>query len=481
MANEVRSSEKAFWSIISAVFFGNFLAVMNTSTVNIAVPAIMGEFSTHLPTAQWTVTGFMLAAGAAAPSAGWFGARFGYKRVYIAALSGFFLFSVICILSSSIEMLIIARMMQGVFSGIMMPATMTLIYQTIDKSRQAYGISLWSLSSALAPAVGPVLAGFLIDIFDWRALFYFNLPVSAGAIIAAVKFLPDTDKGEKTPFDFWGLGFSFGGSILLLTAFAKAGTWGWTDVKTLSLIGAGAFLLLLFVKRELKIEFPLLNFSVFQHRRFAYGIILNAILSIALYAGAFLVPIFLQTSLNLGALHTGLIMMPGAFVMAFFTPITGKLYNKIGPLPLIMAGLIVMAIGTFMMGELTIETTALYVIVWTSIRYLGIALCNMPIINVGMSAVPLQVAGYASALNNWTRQCIASLSIALFSGLIAYRSNIRLEAGGDLSAASAAAAGDVFLISLIPLIIAVPLTLLLREKHQSSENKILAGEKVKNQ
>ncbi|RST76253.1 DHA2 family efflux MFS transporter permease subunit [Siminovitchia acidinfaciens] len=480
MAIKARGSEKAFWSIISAVFFGNFLAVMNTSTVNIAVPAIMGEFSTHLPTAQWTVTGFMLAAGAAAPSAGWFGTRFGYKRVYIAALSGFFIFSVICILSNSIEMLIIARMIQGVFSGIMMPATMTLIYQTIDKSRQAYGISLWSLSAALAPAVGPVLAGFLIDLFDWRAVFYFNLPVTAGAIAAAVKFLPDTDKGGKTPFDFWGLVFSFGGSILLLTAFAEAGTWGWSNVKTLSLIGAGALLLFLFVKRELKIEFPLLNFSVFKHRRFAYGIILNAVLSIALYAGAFLVPIFLQTSLGLGALQTGLIMMPGAFVMAFFTPITGRLYTRTGPLPLIMAGLIVMAIGTFMMGELTIKTTAFYVIVWTSIRYLGIALCNMPIINVGMSAVPLDVAGYASALNNWTRQCIASLSIALFSGLLAYRSNIHLASGIDTKAASAAAAGDVFLISLIPLIIAVPLTLLLRERRQTGNKKVLAGEKVKN-
>lgn len=481
MANESTGSEKAFWSIISAVFFGNFLAVMNTSTVNIAVPAVMGEFSTQLPTAQWTVTGFMLAAGAAAPSAGWFGARFGYKRVYIAALLGFFIFSVICILSSSIEMLIISRMIQGVFSGIMMPATMTLIYQTIDKSRQAYGISLWSLSSALAPAVGPVLAGILIDIFDWRALFYFNLPVTAVAIFAAIKFLPDTDKGAKTPFDFWGLAFSFGGSILLLTAFAEAGTWGWTDMNTLSMIGAGTILLFLFVKRELKIEFPLLNFAVFKHRRFAYGIILNAVLSIALYAGAFLVPIFLQTSLNLGALQTGLIMMPGAFVMAFFTPITGRLYNKVGPLPLIMAGLIVMGLGTFMMGDLTLKTTAFYVIVWSSVRYLGIALCNMPIINVGMSAVPLDVAGYASALNNWTRQCIASLSIALFSGLLAYRSNIHTASGIDPGAASAAAGGDVFLISLIPLIIAVPLTLLLRDRRKFDKSGVLAGQKVKNQ
>ncbi|MFS0646407.1 MFS transporter [Siminovitchia sp. 179-K 8D1 HS] len=336
--------------------------------------------------------------------------------------------------------------------------------QTIDKRRQAFGISLWSLSSALAPAVGPVLAGVLIDLLDWRALFYFNLPIAAIAIVIALKNLPETDLSEKTRFDLWGLFFSFVGSVLLLAAFAEAGAWGWLDKRTILMVLAGAILLALFVKRELAVEFPLLNFSVLAYRKFTYSIILNAVLSIALYAGAFLIPIFLQTSLGLGALHTGLIMMPSAFVMALFTPVTGKLYNRAGPLPLILAGLAIMGLGTYMMGSLTLQTTALYVIIWSSVRYLGIALCNMPILNVGMSAVPLDIAGYASALNNWTRQCIASLSIALFSGLIAYRSAVHGANGANPDAASALAAGDVFMLSLIPLIISLPLALLLKEK-----------------
>ncbi|MFS0646879.1 MFS transporter, partial [Siminovitchia sp. 179-K 8D1 HS] len=131
MVGQGKGSEKAFWSIIAAVFFGNFLAVMNTSTVNIAIPSFMGEFAAKLPTAQWTVTGFMLAAGAAAPSAGWFGARFGYKKVYIGALTGFFICSLLITFSWSIEILILSRMLQGVFSGILMPATMTLIYERL--------------------------------------------------------------------------------------------------------------------------------------------------------------------------------------------------------------------------------------------------------------------------------------------------------------------------------------------------------------
>lgn len=464
VGEQANSSGKAFWSIIFAVFFGNFLAVMNTSTVNVAVPAFMAQFSAHLPSAQWTVTGFMLAAGAAAPSAGWFGARFGNKKLYIGALCGFFVFSISCIFSWTIEMLILSRMLQGICSGLLMPTTMTLVYQTIDKSRQAYGLSLWSLSAVLAPAVGPVLAGFLIDLFNWRALFYLNLPIAVAAIAAAFKYLPDTAVGNKTPFDFPGLVYSFGGSILLLTAFAEAGSWGWVNWKTLFTVGVGILLLFLFVGRELSIEFPLLNFGVLSHRRYTYSLILNAVLSVGLYAGAFLVPIFLQTSLHLGALHTGLIMMPGAFMMALFTPITGKLYDKTGPVPLIFTGIMIMIVGTFMMGSLSIETTALYVIIWTSVRYIGIALCNMPITNAGMFSVPLEIAGYASALNNWARQCIASLSIALFSAMLAYRSSVYMQGGDSAAPASALAAGDVFMYSMIPLILSLPLTFLLRDQ-----------------
>lgn len=457
----------AFWSIIFAVFFGNFLAVMNTSTVNVAIPAFMQEFHADLPAAQWTVTGFMLAAGAVAPATGWFGARFGFKRVYITALSGFFICSFISVFSWSIESLVGLRILQGIFSGMIMPSTMTLVYKTIEREKQAFGISLWSLSAVLAPALGPVLAGFFIDMFGWPALFYVNLPIAAAAIWAAAVFIPGTDAGMKMPFDFPGLLLSFIGSAMLLTAFAEAESWGFTNRKTLAVAGAAVLLLILFFKRELRIQFPLLNFEVLSHRRYAFSLLLSAVLSIALYAGAFLVPIFLQSAIGLTALETGMIMMPGALMMALFTPVTGKLYDKTGPIPLILAGLLTMILGTYMMGNLSIETTMVYIIIWTSIRYIGIALCNMPITNAGMSAVPADMTGYASALNNWARQSIASLSIALFSALLAFRSAVYIEQGTNSPASSAMAAGDVFLYSLVPLIAALPLVFLLKKKQKA--------------
>ena len=169
------------------------------------------------------------------------------------------------------------------------------MYKTIEREKQAYGISLWSLSAVLAPALGPVLAGFFIDAAGWPALFYMNLPIAAAAIWAAAVFIPGTDAGVKMPFDLPGLLLSFSGSILLLTAFAEAASWGFTDVKTLSLAGVALLLLSVFIRRELRVQFPLLNFEVLAHRRYTFSLLLGAVLSVALYAGAFLVPIFLQS------------------------------------------------------------------------------------------------------------------------------------------------------------------------------------------
>ncbi|WP_078409157.1 DHA2 family efflux MFS transporter permease subunit [Priestia abyssalis] len=463
--------EKAFWPIISAIFFGNFLAVMNTSTVNVAVPAFMAEFSAELSMAQWTITGFMLAAGAAAPSAGWFGTRFGYKKVYISVLGGFFVFSVLCIFAPTIESLIFFRMMQGICSGILMPSTMTLVYQTIEKKRQAYALSLWSLSAGLAPAIGPVLAGFLIDLFDWKAMFCLNLPIAAIAMAAAMKFLPDTEAGAKTPFDFPGFLFSFIGSMLLLITFSEGGSWGWLYSKTLMTAGFAILFLALFVRRELRVEFPLLNFSVLSHRKFVYSLLLKAVLSTGLYVGAFLLPIFLQTGLQLDAFETGLIMMPSALMMVLFTPVSGKLYHKTGPVPLIVAGIFLMMVGTYMLGSLSIESTTVYIIIWTSVRYIGIALCNMPITNAGMSAVPLEIAGYASAMNNWVRQCSASFSIAFFSTLLAYQISVHVQEGNSMPAAASFAVGDAFFYSLIPLMMALSLSVLLQKDKRSGMEK----------
>lgn len=147
----------SFWFIILAIFFGNFMSMLSSTTINVAFPIFMKDFHAELGMVQWMITGFLLATGVVAPVVGYFGDRWSYKRLYIFALSGFTLFSGLCTIAWNIESLVLFRILQGVFSGLIIPTTMTMIYQFIEKDRQAFAMSLWSLSSMLAPAFGPTL------------------------------------------------------------------------------------------------------------------------------------------------------------------------------------------------------------------------------------------------------------------------------------------------------------------------------------
>ncbi|KAB7709120.1 DHA2 family efflux MFS transporter permease subunit [Bacillus aerolatus] len=461
-----------FWTVIFAVFFGNFLAVLSTTTINVALPVFMKDFSADLSTVQWTVTGFMLAMGAVAPTAGFFGGRLSYKKLYMIALAGFTFFSILCASAWNIESLILFRILQGVFSGAIMPATMTIVYQSIAKDKLAFAISLWSLSAVLAPALGPTAAGVLIDQFSWQAVFLINVPIGLAAIWAVIKFIPAGEMKKDLPFDFLGFVSVIIASASLLIVFSEGYGWGWTSMKTIGLFFLGSVTFVYFIQRELKVKEPLLNFRVLNYSRYTYSLILNSVLSVSLYSGAFLTPVFIQSVQGASALETGLIMLPGSLLMALMTPVVGKVYNAVGPVRLIFTGLLIMGIGTFMMGRLTVDISHGYVAFWMAIRYLGIALCNMPITNAGMTAVPPQDAGYASAINNWIRQGMASFSIGIFAAILAARTafhELEIKGTGIEAKAAAMSINDVYIVSLFPIILALPLTLLLIKEKKRAE------------
>ncbi|WP_433742324.1 MDR family MFS transporter [Falsibacillus pallidus] len=472
--NTMESKKSSFWLIMLAIFFGNFMAILSTTTINVAFPIFITEFHANLGSVQWMMAGFMLATGVIAPTVGFFGDLLSYKRLYIIALSGFTLFSGMCIIAWNIESLVTFRILQGVFSGAIIPTTMTMIYQLVEKERQAFAMSLWSLSSMLAPAFGPTLGGWLTEYFGWESLFMLNLPIGIAAIIAASLFVPYYRLNKKASFDLYGFITVISSSILLLLAFSEGNAWGWTSVKTLSCIGIGIISLILFIRRELTVSEPLLNLRVFKFNRFTYSLIINCIITASLYSGSFLIPIFLQNIQHESALDTALVLLPGSVVMAFSTPIVGKLYSKIGPFPLIMSGVILVGFSTWELSHLSLQSTNLYVAGWMTLRYVGIAFAFMPVTNAGMTAIPKENAGHGSAVTNWIRQATGALSIGVFSSILAARS---LTHGMELKEdnltarlaehAKAMATNDVFLTASIICALGVPLVFLLRKKPQA--------------
>ncbi|MCZ8519218.1 MULTISPECIES: MDR family MFS transporter [Paenibacillus] len=470
---EGRDKSIAFWPVMIGIFFGSFLAILGVSTINVAIPVLMEDFDTGLDMVQWTLTGFMLATGIIAPITGYLGDRFSTKRLYVLALVGFTLMSGLCAAAWNIESLIAFRILQGVFSGMVMPTTMTIIYQVIPKDRQPFAISMWSLSAMLAPALGPTIAGWLIQLFDWHSLFLMNLPFGLIAVYVAMRNIPYYRMAQPKTFDLSGFVTVVLSSASLLVAFSNAHAWGWTSWQTLSLIGIGLLSLVLFVRRENRVAEPLLNLKVLQYPRFTYTLILSCIITVSLYSGTYLTPVFLQNIQHVSALDTGLILLPASLAMAIFMPITGKLYTKIGPMPLVITGILLMAVGTLAMAHLSVGVSHTYIILWMTVRNIGIALSTMPASNAGMEVIPRELSGHASSVNNWIRQGLGSFSIGLFTSMLASRVNVHSADLAQSGAVAQTAIGpeaftmsvnDVYWVATIVVLIGLPFTLILRRK-----------------
>ncbi len=462
----------SFWPLMSVIFIGAFLAVFNLSAINIAIPVLMKSFSTNLDAVKWTLTAYILSLGIIAPITGYLGEKISYKRLYILALIGFTLSSFLCATSQNIHLLIFSRILQGCFGGVIAPSAMAIIYQIIHKNKQAFAISIWALASMLGPALGPTIAGWLIENYGWKSIFIVNVPIGIVATIMSVFIMPYYKLSSTKTFDSIGFATCIGASVSLLVAFSQGANWGLKSFKFLLLVLAGVLCLALFIHRELTTKEPMLNLRVFRYKRFTLSIVLIGIIYIALYSGVLFAPLFLQNVQGLSPIDAGLVMLPPSLVMAVSMPLVGKLYEKMEPQLLIIIGIMLIAFGSWKMGHLVVDTSKWYVTCWMIVRNIGISMSMMPVTNLGMAAVHKELSGHASAANNWIRQSVGSLSVGIFASLLSTRTVVhvqKLEAvglSGNILYLKASTLGinEMSIIATIIVLIGIPITLGLRKR-----------------
>ncbi|MCD9020797.1 MDR family MFS transporter [Cohnella silvisoli] len=457
-----------FWPIMTAIFIGSFLCVLASATINLALEILKDHFHTTLGSVQWTLTGFMLAMGTTAPIAGYLGEKFSYRRLYLFSLIGFTATSALCAAAWNEQTLIVFRVLQGAFSGLIIPATMSIIYQVIPREKQAMAISLWGLSAMLAPAFGPTISGWLLQNFDWQWLFLMNIPIGLIAIAFVYAYIPYYRLNVPKSFD--GLGFVtvILSSSSLLLALGQGHKWGWDSWKIALLLAFGILNLILFIWRELVVETPLLNLRVFKNGRFTLNAIIANIITISLYSGTLLTPVFLQRIQHVSPMDTGLILLPASLVMALAMPFVGKLYGVIGPRWLMSIGIVLLTVGTLTLSWLSVDVPHSYIVWWMIVRNLGIAFVVMPSSNAAMEQIPAQLSGHASAITNWTRNVFGSFAIAIFTTLLASRSithAANLAQAGDTDKihigmmSFTMSINDVYVIATFIAVAALPLSL----------------------
>ncbi|MDT8718181.1 DHA2 family efflux MFS transporter permease subunit [Clostridium sp. 19966] len=472
------TKEVEFWPVISSLFLGTFLTALGISTINLALTDLMKNFNTDLDSVKWTVTAFMLATGTIAPITGYLGEKFSYKKLYLVSLIGFTIASLLCVFSWNIQSLIAFRILQGAFNGLATPATMSIIFQVIPRKKQPLAISFWSLCAMLAPALGPTISGWLIETFNWKAIFLVNIPIGILAILMVVKSTPYYKLNPPKGFDMPGFITSLVASLMLLTAFSEGDAYGWLSSKIVLLIVGGIIILSIFIKIELTSSRPALNLKIFKFKGYSRSVIVRAVINMSLYAGTLLTPLFLQNAKHISALETGLIMLPPSLIMALFMLVVGKLYNIMDPRILVIAGIIFMALGSFKMSYLTIDTSNAYIITWMIVRNIGIAIGSMPVTNIGMSSLNRKLSGNGSAVNNWVSQGVGSLAIGIFTSLLTMRttqhikelSNLNITPSLIANKAFVMGVNDVYFISFIIILIALPLSLLLKKEEPEEES-----------
>lgn len=425
MANPARSQATADWGpALFVLVIGGFMAILDTSIVNIAIPKLESVFSVNTQQVQWVVTIYLLTLGAVVPLAGWLGDRFGYRRIYMGSLSIFTIGSALSGLSWSLGALMVFRVLQAVGGGLIMPITMAMLYRMVPRNRIGTAMGIWGLTAIVAPAIGPTLGGYLVEYVNWRLIFYINVPIGILGFFLSLVFVPPFAPTTKTPLDIGGFILAAGGLFGLLLGLSEGETWGWTSEPIVLILGISILFLTLFILWELTTRHPLLDLRVFAHGSFAVANLITVIVTVGMFAGIFYVPLFLQTIAGYGALETGLMLMPSALATALTMGLSGRLYDKIGARPLVIPGLLILAYTTYLLHNLSINTPVGDVVLWLSLRGLGIGLTMMPAITAGMSRIPSELVGVGSSINNIIQRVAGSLGLAVLTAVLTHQETV---------------------------------------------------------
>jgi EmrB/QacA subfamily drug resistance transporter len=439
---------KGWMAPVLVSLIGAFMSILDSSIVNVAISTIMSVFNSSTSSVQWVSTIYLLALGVVVPLSGWLGDKFGYKKLYIGSMAVFTAGSLLCGLSWSMNSLIATRVIQALGGGMIMPTTMSMIYKLVPRDKIGGAMGVFGVALLVAPALGPTVGGYLVEYVNWRWIFTINLPIGVVGMALAFLVLPEFESKDPGKLDLAGALSSAVMLFCLLLALSKGEEWGWRDERTVLLFATSFFAGILFVYLELTTDNPLLELRVFKYTTFTMANLLVVATTVGMYAGMFYLPLFLQSVRGLGAMETGLLMMPGALFSGALMPVTGKLYDKIGPRAMVIFGVSLLAVLTFQFHLLDLNTATSTITLWVMLRGGVMAFANMPAQTAALADIPTELVGRASAITNIIRNVSSSFGLAVLTSLLTTRQAFHVaHYSWTLSASSSAAQSAIATVS----------------------------------
>lgn len=399
--------------IVAIMLIGAFLGVLNQTLLITATPHIMEELNLTENMTQWVTTVFMLVNGIMIPVTAFLMESFSTKKLFVYSMLIFIIGTMIGAFSLNFPMLMLARIIQAIGSGVIMPVMMTVLMLIYPVSKRGYAMGLAGLVISFAPALGPALSGWFIEYLPWRSLFYVVLPIAFIDMILAIFFMKDIIPRSYPKVDFLSIILSTLGFGGLLYGFSSVGVFGWGSPYVILSLIVGAVALTWFILRQLSLKTPMLEFRVFKYPTFTYATIIGMITFTTLIAAETILPIYMQLMAGFSAMESGLAILPGALLMGLMSPIIGRIFDRVGAKWLLIVGMTIMTFTTLLFTNLTSETTLTYLMLAFAVRMFGVSMVMMPSTTAGLNVLPNTLISHGTAMTNTMRQVAASIGTAM--------------------------------------------------------------------
>ncbi|HLS20342.1 MAG TPA: DHA2 family efflux MFS transporter permease subunit [Bacillota bacterium] len=409
------------YGIIAVLFIGGFVSFLNNTLLNIAIPTIMEEFSVAPSAVQWVTTGYMLINGILIPTSAFFIQRFTNRQVFLTAMSLFALGTFLALIAPSFLVIVIARMTQASGAAMMMPLLMNVMLTAFPVEKRGAAMGFFGMVMFMAPAIGPPLSGWVIEQYSWRALFLIILPFAIITILFAIFKLKNITPQRHVELDKFSLVLSSVGFGGLLYGFSSAGENGWSAADVYGTIIIGSLALLMFVLRQIRLNDPMLDFEVFKFPMFALASIISVVMSVSMFSGMILTPLYVQTVREISPFYSGILMLPGAIVMGLMSPITGRLFDRYGARGISLTGLTITIATTYLLSRLTLDLSYFYLMTLYTVRMFGMSMVMMPIMTNGLNQLPMRLNPHGTAMNGTLQQVSGAIGSAVLLTIMTKR------------------------------------------------------------
>jgi DHA2 family multidrug resistance protein len=422
------------WFLLANIMLGTFMAVLDSTIVNVGLPKIMASFGVGIDKIEWVITAYMLSMAVMLPTSGWMADKFGYKRMYFMGLLLFTTGSALCGMSNDENTLILSRIIQGLGAGTIQPLGMAIITREFPPQQRGVALGFWAIAAAASVSFGPLIGGYLVDNFNWQLIFDVNIPFGIAAMLFTVLIQQEFVNPRAGKFDM--IGFVSVTIFLPILLFALSegnaatNSAGWHAPYILICFAIAALTGTVFITHELTTDNPLIELRLLSNYNFGMGNVVMLIFAMGMFGSTFLLPLYLQNTMGYTAVQAGAVFLPVGIIQGLMSPIAGRTADKFNPKIPMIIGVFALSLSFILNSKLSFLSEHSFIMTSLYLRGFGMGIIYTPLSALSLLTMPREKMAQASGITNTIRQIGGSLGVAMFTTLLTSRINYHVQMYG---------------------------------------------------